>query len=1060
MTNKSSPPVEFPPTGWKIVPPKTPPDLLIRPPIPVEGIGDSSACITSPVNGFTVASIGEEPVVKGTTVRHLRHTATPWIPPHPPFPQSLQPSPRHGSRMVSLTRGGIDENDGEPMETFPPLPQEEPLSPILDPIVSPDGFSILRLDAVQEMWSRLMAKDAVDLGAFKRILSHRNLHPAFDIPRKPSALKVEEIVDPSFFRSGDTQLPAKEAVLNIDFLTASHRNRCSLCSSVDGIHPECYFTSLQNCAKYGLNPVLKPDSDGIPVPNYTGQGVDGNHRSADAYPAFVKSQVDDMLFRGAIEQCEEQDLDVISSLGVAIAKSAIRQTELLTGICIRNQSSLDQALAIATGKNIDLRLKLRLILDLKGSGLNDTLDKRPFSFVGPEDVAVLMTPGCYFASCDGSKYYYHFPLAEQARRKIGFIYEGKYYRHAAMAFGASAGPCLVSGFSAEFLAGIQAQDVRAVCIIDDFLIVAADEQEALRSQGVMEDFLTRAGIVLEDTKRGNPSTTTVFSGILYDSIAMTTAVNPPSAGRCALTLEIILEELESGRELSEATIHHIAGKLSDYSKVCEQGKTKIWSTWEYLKYGQDLWPVVRLKMIEDLKWWISKLFFWAGGGTGGCFPVVNRSTLQAPGAVRFLISDYSGPDGYGGLSGAIEDDNPRFFSAQHPESLSSTRTSTTTSSFVGELKVLLCDLEHEKELASSMSFGTASPPSCPPCILTVWVTDNESAAFAVNSGRCRDPEGIAILEKCFDIANTLRRSVVAVWVPRVANEITDKLSHFAHSIHCREVVGRFADLPGDIRAGPGGFIREGDSSETFGQTGSGTLRQVRDLLPRGIPPDGLRGGGGLRDRVHDPQQWPYSFTGQRGEPPSNSTRQEEPCMVDTRGGNASDEPGGPIQVGGHRFDQPDASPPFVDDCKGNQHVGLEFGTGAPGGHSSLTGHPGPPTDEGGHAGPQRVTLHLEGGWPIGGHKHWPNQDMPSGLRRLRRAGERGARIHAPAEAFQGAEPPQQLELCLLHDSEWGAVSSQVGVRGVIPPADQANGRIHRSEPQVLQRSLLSSGRRH
>ena len=56
--------------------------------------------------------------------------------------------------------------------------------------------------------------------------------------------------------------------------------------------------------------------------------------------------------------------------------------------------------------------------------------------------------------------------------------------------------------------------------------------------------------------------------------------------------------------------------------------------------------------MADLNWWKAKLDLWSSGSSEGCYPIVNTSTLSDnPDAIEFLVSDFSGPDGFGGLSG-------------------------------------------------------------------------------------------------------------------------------------------------------------------------------------------------------------------------------------------------------------------------------------------------------------------------------------------------------------------------------------------------------------------------
>ena len=89
----------------------------------------------------------------------------------------------------------------------------------------------------------------------------------------------------------------------------------------------------------------------------------------------------------------------------------------------------------------------------------------------------------------------------------------------------------------------------------------------------------------------------------------------------------------------------------------------------------------------------------------------------------------------------------------------------------------------------------------------MWLTDNEGAAYAVNSGHCTDDAGHEVLEEIFELANTLRRTLLAIWIPRESNTITDELSHYASRLGVNEVEGRFSDLPDYIACGDGCISR-------------------------------------------------------------------------------------------------------------------------------------------------------------------------------------------------------------------------------------------------------------
>ena len=1041
-------------SGLPIVLPD-PPVPIPPVPIPNLGIGDSPILITAtqtvdvePNGGTTTATVANIPPSQlvqspaadvGVFPTHTTSDQSPGL-----SKIVSPPAAAAAGAVVGGRRGMIDSSAVKPT-----LVSAESWA------ASSRGFSALELEPVRSIFDRLRSAIATDIGAFRRKESHRH-NPSYQ--PKPSALKAEELVNDDFFQAGDEPLPEHEVILNTDAIKEGHKLHCSKCKGIDGIDPSCYFNKLLKCLVCGFVPAIDPGSDGVPIPQYLGQGSDGNHKSADAFPQFVSSQIEAMLDRGALKKCTRKDGQVVSPLGVAIPKSVRRQAKMLTNINIVDQPSLDAVNAFTAAHGIDLPIKCRLILDAKGSGVNDVLLKQSFSFVSPEDVAAIMTPDCYFASCDASRYYYHFLMAAKAREMMVFSHEGQDYEPFALPFGVSSAPKLVSAVSAELLAIIKAKGAeKALVLMDDFLVVGEDRQQAIAAQEIMKTLLGEAGVTVNHEKDVDPTKVMVFAGTKYNSTTMEASVNPASAGRCAATLSMVLPILGKGLDLSRSDIRHLGGKFADYAKVCQQAKTKAHSVWKYLKYGRNLWPEVREKLVKDLEWWSAKLIFWSKGGSGSCYPIVNQSTLNRPGAISISITDWAGIHGFGGLKGDLHDTNPRFFTNQHPESRDK------ESSFVGELKVLLHDLRDDLEkAASSNPSGIASP--LPPPIIKIWVTDNESAAFALNSGRCSDDIGLAVLEQIFEIADTLRLSLLAVWLDRDSNTIADDLSHLAYLMNVREFEGNFSDLPDRITKGPGSFSRGPNSDEAFGQTSGRALRQVHSFSPESA--DGLRCGSRVPDTLHAREQGSHRISLGCTEQASNSAQREKPSMADARGGAAIDEAAGSVPAGGHHPNRTQVPTSHSHRHGGNQQVESGQRVGTPMGDLVAGGDPGPPADDRSHGGPEGERLHLEkrsslGGRPVGRHPPGCYQDLSSRRRSLRGACGWNTGLRVPEQAFHGTQAPSQAgRVRVLYGADQHPISSPQGFREVVPQADQEHCSIHWSEPQPLQRPFLPSGRSH
>ena len=337
------------------------------------------------------------------------------------------------------------------------------------------------------------------------------------------------------------------------------------------------------------------------------------------------------------------------------------------------------------------------------------------------------------------------------------------------------------------------------------------------------------------------------------------------------------------------------------------------------------------------------------------------------------------------------------------------------------------------------------------------MTDSESAAFAVNSGHCTDDIGHGVLEEIFDIADTLRRSLLAIWVPREVNRISDHLSHFASLLHVREVEGRFSDLPDHIGRGPGSFVRGEDPGEAILQAGGGPPREIHSLLQGALARDGLRGGSMLPNQLHEGEQGPHGLAQQRGESPADSARLERSPLVDSEGGKASEEIVGSVSAGGYHPGRPQ-EPPSHEDCyQGDRQVEPGQCVGAPVGNAFVGGGPGPPPNQGGHGRSAGVALHLERRRSFGRHQPWPYQDVPTGRWSVCGTGGRGARVQVPAKALQGSQPPQKPgRVRFLYGTGSQTVSNHQGFGEKFPFPDQEYRGLHWLEPRPLQRTFVPS----
>ena len=187
-------------------------------------------------------------------------------------------------------------------------------------------------------------------------------------------------------------------------------------------------------------------------------------------------------------------------------------------------------------------------------------------------------------------------------------------------------------------------------------------------------------------------------------------------------------------------------------------------------------------LISDSQWWLSLLISWSNDiHSTLSYPILSPSVLfSTPNSVVILQSDASGPDGFGYISGFLDEIDPVFYASQW---IPSEAALCDSSSHFAELRAL-------QHFISQCTFTDK---------LLLWITDSQSACFSVNNGSCHELPSLDLLSTVLATCDSLNIYVLAIWVPRDINILPDYLSHFASSISRLEVSGRFSELHGAPR---------------------------------------------------------------------------------------------------------------------------------------------------------------------------------------------------------------------------------------------------------------------
>lgn len=587
---------------------------------------------------------------------------------------------------------------------------------------------------------------------------------------KPSGLLVSEMFDSKLFQSGSCRLHSTSHNFRVDRLCYYHCLACPCCKVLQVLHPTCYFNAMLRCITHGWRP---PFLTSI-VPQYS---VQGNYSSISLYQTSVDLELQDMINRGVLIPHQPRDTTILSPLGAVLKNSDRMRARTLVHTVIHDQASLtiasDALLAIHQPK-----IKCRVTTDSTASGLNAACYAPSFQYPSLSDAIHIITPECFMAIGDITRFFHSFPLALDDRHLYAVAYGGKIWIYARCWFGFSACPYYCSTWSAEFRQMLAALGITTAHMMDDWIIVGKSLQEAIAIMLRLTQFFEDIGLEMafEKYKYGQ---ILVYLGVLIDTVKMTIRFESVQAQGMRSQLNTYLNQIMVGDHLDHTTIRHVCGKLNWYSEVVQSGRIHIRSWWRYERHGKQLSKPSLLLLIEDTRWWISLLESWEINKDDelSTYPILSATILQNdPTSVYCIQSDASGPDGFGYFFSHIKDHDPIYISHIWDPPLVG---SEQYNSHAFELKALCHYLTKECNISSK---------------ILVWISDSESAVYSVNKGVCKDPIGFNILKQILHQCDILKISLMAVWTPREENQIADYLSHLANNLNVISTRGWLSDF--------------------------------------------------------------------------------------------------------------------------------------------------------------------------------------------------------------------------------------------------------------------------
>ena len=176
-------------------------------------------------------------------------------------------------------------------------------------------------------------------------------------------------------------------------------------------------------------------------------------------------------------------------------------------------------------------------------------------------------------------------------------------------------------------------------------------------------------------------------------------------------------------------------------------------------------------ILEDLSWWRAKLSVWSGDTQAkGDYHILSGSEILANAdKVVLLQSDASGDDGFGYHTSYLNSREFKWTSKRWPQNFHPAHS-------------------HQAELLALEDFLMFQDIS--KTILIIWISDCEAACWSVNKGNCKDPFSLKVLKHIYDLLDASDAQIVAIWIPREENELSDYLSHLSVILNRDEVYGQ------------------------------------------------------------------------------------------------------------------------------------------------------------------------------------------------------------------------------------------------------------------------------
>ena len=202
-------------------------------------------------------------------------------------------------------------------------------------------------------------------------------------------------------------------------------------------------------------------------------------------------------------------------------------------------------------------LGYRPVINLKS--LNHYIPYQHFKMEGLHFLKDLLQKGDYMCKLDLKDAYFSVPLHQDFQKFVRFQWKEKIYQFLCLCFGLGPAPRMFTKLMKVPMALLRRLNIRAIVFLDDILVIASTEEEAVMARDTLIYILQSLGFMVNVEKSElNPTQKLEFLGVIVDSLEMSLALPQGKKDKVINQCSQLLNEKEvSIRELTQ-----LIGRLS------------------------------------------------------------------------------------------------------------------------------------------------------------------------------------------------------------------------------------------------------------------------------------------------------------------------------------------------------------------------------------------------------------------------------------------------------------------------------------------------------------------